>query len=175
MTDFPADKKEKLIKYLRKTGKKFHSCVTQNICAVKKLMRADGTRFNKYYCDHHLHVSDNSIRKSVIAYRDCRVDSANTMEAERARISSHELCCASGDYCNFGLEPIPFVRDLEEHTNANSKNMMGPTDPTDYVETLEQYNTNISSTLAYDDTPSPISSTIFSPTNIVLVGFFFLL
>jgi hypothetical protein len=165
----PLPKRSKIEAYLNQTKTRFHYCMTNSICGVKKVKRVDGTEFMKYYCDHHLHASDNSIRKSVIAYRDCRVDTTNNVDRGRVLKTSAEHCCSSGDYCNFGLEPQLSVRDLQELTmnkNNNKPNQIGIGEPTEYVETSDIY----SNTSLYDS--PPIHSTIFSPTNIVLVIFF---
>lgn len=98
-------------------------CQTSTMCLTKRLQKNSGETWLKYGCDHS---QPDSIKNSVLQFRDCRVNTDNPQDRATVLNTASEFCCSDGDFCNVDLEPVQSSRDmLDFATHFNS-----PTDNT---------------------------------------------
>lgn len=133
-------------------------CYTETVCLTKKYHRTyDGKKILKYFCDEELH---NSIRKNIIEYRDCLVNSSNPSDSEFVEKNSAEYCCNSGDFCNEFLEPIKYIKLVVDQENSNNNHIQG------FIPIVNSTNTENSNTNN--------SNNIFTTLNIIFLNIFFI-
>lgn len=124
-------------------GKRF--CESETVCITKRYLTADQLEFNKYFCDD---AFAGSVRKTIINYRDCKVNTNNKADLEHVLENSAEYCCDDGDFCNEFLKPKRFIRYMS-FENDQDKNSL--------INDGKSNGTNL------------IPATIFTTTNIVFL------
>jgi hypothetical protein len=155
--------------FLRTSNQQFHYCLSNTVCLTKRVLRSNGETYFKYYCDPHTD-SLLTLRKHMLEYRDCRVDSSNAIEVARAHKTSNEHCCLGHDFCNIELQPMHSARDLNDLANQMNGRQTSH-EPKEYVEQIENFVLSNASQL-YDQQQHTSSTvnTFFSTHNIFIVS-----
>lgn len=118
-------------------------CISESVCYTQRLRSLNGTEYLKYYCDGFA----QNFRKTILQYRDCKMDTSNEDDLALVRDSS-EHCCDSQDFCNQFLNPtrsLPDYHGSYEQVAPANKHLSTATVTTAQQNLLEPTNILVSS------------------------------
>lgn len=136
------------------TSKRF--CTTDTVCMTTRYERADdGEQFLRYFCNKELY---DSIRQTIIQYRDCKINAATADEVDYIREHSAEYCCDSGDFCNEVLDPTKSIKQI-----------IGTVNPAGFPSYRIIDNPSLNSTDSSNSSPDDFTN-LFTTINIIFLS-----